>query len=202
MTPTAFLSDAEETELRASVHGIVAKFGNAYFTHCSETLQHPTEVWDALAAGGFVGVNLPEQYGGGGMGLTAMNVVAEEAAAAGCPQIMLMISPGIVGSLLGRHATHEQKQEWLQPMAAGTVKIAFAITEPDAGSNTHNLATSARRDGDKYYISGQRRSSPPPTKPTRCSSSPAPAQIQPGALSCRCCWSTARLLASRCTAYQ
>ncbi|ORB17437.1 acyl-CoA dehydrogenase [Mycobacterium noviomagense] len=150
------MSDAEETELRASVHGIVAKFGNAYFTHCSETLQHPTEVWDALAAGGFVGVNLPEQYGGGGMGLTAMNVVAEEAAAAGCPQIMLMISPGIVGSLLGRHATHEQKQEWLQPMAAGTVKIAFAITEPDAGSNTHNLATSARRDGDKYYISGQK----------------------------------------------
>jgi alkylation response protein AidB-like acyl-CoA dehydrogenase len=96
------LSDVEEAELRASVHGIVAGFGNEYFTRCSETLQHPTELWDALAAGGFVGVNLPEEYGGGGMGLSAMNVVAEEAAAAGCPQIMLMISPGIVGSLLSR----------------------------------------------------------------------------------------------------
>ncbi|WP_198157735.1 acyl-CoA dehydrogenase family protein [Mycobacterium celatum] len=122
--------------------------------HCSETLQHPTELWDALVAGGFVGVNLPEEYGGGGMGLSAMNVVAEEAAAAGCPQIMLMISPGIVGSLLARHATHEQKQQWLAPMAAGTLKIAFAITEPDASSNSHQLTTTARRD--KYYISGQK----------------------------------------------
>lgn len=153
---TAVLSAVEETELRASVYGIVAKFGNDYFTRCSETLQPPTELWDALAAGGFVGVNLPEEYGGGGMGLSAISVVAEEAAAAGCPQIMLMISPGIVGSLLARHATHEQKQRWLAPMAAGTFKIAFAITEPDAGSNSHHISTSATRDGDRYLISGQK----------------------------------------------
>jgi alkylation response protein AidB-like acyl-CoA dehydrogenase len=138
------------------VYGIVAKFGNDYYTRCSDTLQPPTELWDALAAGGFVGVNLPEAYGGGGMGLTAMSIVAEEAAAAGCPQIMLMISPGIVGSLLTRHATEEQKQRWLAPMAAGSVRIAFAITEPDAGSNAHHIATTARRDGDTYYISGQK----------------------------------------------
>jgi hypothetical protein len=67
------LSAVEETELRTSVHGIVAGFGNDYFTHLSETLQPPTELWDALAAGGFVGVNLPEEYGGGGMGLSAMS---------------------------------------------------------------------------------------------------------------------------------
>src|SRR4029077_4153819 len=84
------------------------------------------------------------------------SIVAEEAAAAGCPQIMLMISPGIVGSLLTRHATEEQKQRWLAPMAAGSVRIAFAITEPDAGSNSHHIATTARRDGDTYYISGQK----------------------------------------------
>ena len=153
---TTTLSAAEEAELRTSVHGIVAKFGNEYFTHCSENLEPPTELWDALAAGGFVGVNLPEEYGGGGMGLTAMSVVAEEAAAAGCPEIMLMISPGIVGSLLARHGNHEQKQQWLRPMAAGTAKIAFAITEPDAGSNSHHIATTARRDGDTYYITGQK----------------------------------------------
>ncbi|PXX08834.1 acyl-CoA dehydrogenase family protein [Mycolicibacterium moriokaense] len=153
---TAILSATEEAQLRASVYGIVAKFGNDYYTRCSDTLQPPTELWDALAAGGFVGVNLPEAYGGGGMGLTAMSIVAEEAAAAGCPQIMLMISPGIVGSLLTRHATEEQKQRWLAPMAAGSVRIAFAITEPDAGSNSHHIATTARRDGDTYYISGQK----------------------------------------------
>jgi alkylation response protein AidB-like acyl-CoA dehydrogenase len=150
------LSHTEEAELRASVYGIVAKFGNDYFTRCSETLQPPTELWDALAAGGFVGVNLPEEYGGGGMGLSAISVVAEEAAAAGCPQIMLMISPGIVGSLLARHTTSEQKERWLAPMAAGTLKVAFAITEPDAGSNSHHIATTARRDGDHYCITGQK----------------------------------------------
>jgi alkylation response protein AidB-like acyl-CoA dehydrogenase len=153
---SAALSSTEEAELRASVYGIVAKFGNDYYTRCSETLQPPTELWNALAAGGFVGVNLPEAYGGGGMGLSAMSIVAEEAAAAGCPQIMLMISPGIVGSLLTRHATEEQKQRWLAPMAAGSVRIAFAITEPDAGSNSHHITTTARRDGDTYYISGQK----------------------------------------------
>lgn len=153
---TAMLSTTEEAELRSSVYGIVAKFGNDYYTRCSDTLQPPTELWDELAASGFVGVNLPEAYGGGGMGLSAMSIVAEEAAAAGCPQIMLMISPGIVGSLLMRHATEEQKQRWLAPMAAGRVRIAFAITEPDAGSNSHHIATTARRDGDTYYISGQK----------------------------------------------
>ncbi|MVU77592.1 acyl-CoA dehydrogenase [Nocardia sp. ET3-3] len=153
---TAMLNDLEVAELRASVHGIVAKFGNEYYTRCSETLQPPTELWDALAAGGFVGVNLPEEYGGGGMGLSAISIVAEEAAAAGCPQIMLMISPGIVGSLLARHASTAQKRRWLAPMAAGTGKIAFAITEPDAGSNSHHLTTTARRDGDTYYITGQK----------------------------------------------
>jgi alkylation response protein AidB-like acyl-CoA dehydrogenase len=153
---TAMLSTTEEAELRSSVYGIVAKFGNDYYTRCSDTLEPPTELWDELAASGFVGVNLPEAYGGGGMGLSAMSIVAEEAAAAGCPQIMLMISPGIVGSLLARHATEEQKQRWLAPMAAGRVRIAFAITEPDAGSNSHHITTTARRDGDTYYISGQK----------------------------------------------
>lgn len=153
---TASLTTTEELALRESVYGIVSKFGNAYFTHCSETLTHPTELWDALSEAGFTNVNLPQEYGGGGMGLTALSIVAEECAAAGCPQIMLMISPGIVGSLLARHATQEQKLRWLTPMAAGTAKLSFAITEPDAGSNTHNVATTARREGDKYYINGQK----------------------------------------------
>lgn len=153
---TNLLTSTEEAALRESAYGIVSKFGNAYFTHCSETLEHPTELWDALAEAGFTNVNLPEEYGGGGMGLTALNIVAEEAAAAGCPQIMLMISPGIVGSLLARHANQEQKARWLTPMAAGTAKFSFAITEPGAGSNTHRITTTARREGDKYIINGQK----------------------------------------------
>jgi alkylation response protein AidB-like acyl-CoA dehydrogenase len=73
----------------------------------------------------------------------------------------MLVSPAICGTLLAKFGTEAQKQRWLPPMAAGEAKMAFAITEPDAGSNSHRIATTARRDGDlwrldgtKYYISG------------------------------------------------
>jgi alkylation response protein AidB-like acyl-CoA dehydrogenase len=87
--------------------------------------------------------------------------VCEEFAAAGCPLLMMVVSPAICATVIGRFGTEEQKRRWLPGFADGTRKMAFSITEPDAGSNSHNLATSIRRDGDewllsggKYYISG------------------------------------------------
>ena len=66
------------------------------------------------------------------------------------------MSPAIVGSILVRHGNEEQKDTWLRGIAAGTTKIAFAITEPGAGSNSHNLATSARRSNGSYLIRGEK----------------------------------------------
>ena len=65
-----------------------------------------------------------------------------------------MVSPAIVGSILARHGTEAQREEWLPGIAAGTTQVAFAITEPDAGTNSHNLSTTATRDGDNYILRG------------------------------------------------
>jgi len=151
----------EEQMLRETVRRICAGFGPDYTRRKVAEDQPPTELWDALASKGFLGVNLPEEYGGGGLGMSALAAVGEEISATGCSLLLIVVSPAIVGSILVRHGNEEQKDRWLRGIAAGTTKIAFAITEPGAGSNSHNLSTSARRSnggyvlrGEKTYISG------------------------------------------------
>jgi alkylation response protein AidB-like acyl-CoA dehydrogenase len=140
--------------LRETVARIAASYGHDYFLRKARSGGKTTELWDELAAGGFIGVNLPESHGGGGMGLSALAAVCEELAAAGCPLLLLVVSPAIAGSLIARFGTDEQKDRWLRGIAGGTLRFAFAITEPGAGSNTHRLSTTARRDGDGFRLSG------------------------------------------------
>jgi alkylation response protein AidB-like acyl-CoA dehydrogenase len=146
----------EEQLLRETVAGIAARYGHAYFARQTAAGEPPTALWDELAQAGFVGASLPEEHGGGGLGIAALCMVEEELAAAGCPLPMLVISPAIVGSILARHADPEQCERWLRPVAEGTARIAFAITEADAGSNSHNVSTVARRDGDGYRLRGSK----------------------------------------------
>ena len=155
-TPETSLSRADEAELRQVVGRIAAGFGHEYFAQAAAAGQNSSRLWDALAEGGFVGANIPEKFGGAGMGLTALSIIAEEVAAAGCPLIMLIISPAIVGSILTRHGTPAQQERWLTGIGTGATKIAFAITEPDAGSNTHRITTTARRDGDGWVLNGSK----------------------------------------------
>jgi alkylation response protein AidB-like acyl-CoA dehydrogenase len=140
--------------LRKTVARIAASYGHDYFLQKAHSGGKTTELWDELAAGGFIGVNLPESHGGGGMGLSALAAVCEELGAAGCPLLLLVVSPAIAGSLIARFGTDEQKDRWLRGIAAGTLRFAFAITEPGAGSNSHRLSTTARRDGDGFRLSG------------------------------------------------
>src|SRR4051812_28222977 len=144
----------EERLLRETVAGIAARYGHAYFARQAAAGEPPAALWDELAAAGFVGASLPAEHGGGGLGIAALCAVEEELAAAGCPLPMLVISPAIVGSILARHADPQQCDRWLRPIAEGTARIAFAITEADAGSNSHNVATVARPDGDGYRLRG------------------------------------------------
>src|SRR5205823_5452222 len=116
----------------------------------------PLELWDALASRGYLGVNIPEEYDGGGLGMSALAAVGEEITAAGCALLLIVVSPAIVGSILTRHGTPDQKERWLRGIARGTTKFAFAITESDAGSNSHNLSTAARRDHGKWILRGQK----------------------------------------------
>jgi len=151
----------EQTMLREAVHSVAAKFGHAYYTEKARSDQKTDELWDELGQAGYLGVNVPEEYGGGGMGISELAIVLEELAAEGCPLLLMVVSPAICATIIATFGTEEQKTRWLPRFATGELKMAFAITEPDAGSNSHNLTTTAARDGDvyrlngtKYYISG------------------------------------------------
>jgi alkylation response protein AidB-like acyl-CoA dehydrogenase len=151
----------EEKALRSAVAGIVGKFGHRYYQAAAASGESMQELWDLLGASGFLGLNIPEQYGGGGAGLTELAIVLEELSSGGCPELAMVLSQGIAGSVLPKHGTAEQKRRYLPGIASGAAKFAFALTEPEAGSNSHNVSTSASRDGadwvvrgTKYYISG------------------------------------------------
>ena len=98
----------------------------------------------------------PIEYGGGGGGITELAIVCEELAAAGCPLLLLVVSPAIAGRSWPQHGTAEQRQRFLPGIADGTLKVVFAITEPEAGSNFHRLGTTARRDGDEWVLNGRK----------------------------------------------
>ncbi|MEV7206134.1 MULTISPECIES: acyl-CoA dehydrogenase family protein [Streptomyces] len=120
-------------------------------------------LWQEAAKLGYIGVNLPEAHGGGGAGITELALVLEELGAAGNPLLMMIVSPAICGTVIARFGTEEQKRDWLPSLADGTRLMAFGITEPDAGSNSHRITTTARRDaatgdwiltGRKVFVSG------------------------------------------------
>jgi alkylation response protein AidB-like acyl-CoA dehydrogenase len=146
----------EERQIRAAVQGICNEFPQDYSRTKHAAGEPPTELWDALAEKGYLGINLPEEWGGGGLGMTGLAAVGEEVYASGKSLILIIVSPAIVGNILARHGTDAQNERWLRGIAAGTTKIAFAITEPDAGTNSHNLATSLERRGDGFVLNGQK----------------------------------------------
>lgn len=149
-----FRETSEHKDLRDTVRSIAAEFGPGYYVSRSEAGEPTSELWDKLGQSGFLGINLPEEYGGGGAGLAELAMVCEETAAAGCPMLLLLVSAAISGEMISEFGTPEQKRHWLPRMASGQAKVVFGITEPDAGSNTHRLSTVARRDGGDFVIAG------------------------------------------------
>lgn len=150
-----FAETPEHEMLRTAVRDVAAGFGHEYFAAKSRTDGRATELWDAVGELGFLGVHLPEEYDGGGGGMLELAIVSEEIAAQGCPLLLILVSPAICGELIKTFGSDAQKAQWLRPMAGGR-KMVFAITEPDAGSNSHNLATTATRDGDVYRLNGSK----------------------------------------------
>ncbi|MEV8087983.1 acyl-CoA dehydrogenase family protein [Streptomyces nigra] len=150
----AMIETEEHKALRAAVAALGKRHGREYDR---ETL------WAEAAKLGYLGVNLPEEYGGGGGGISELSIVLEELGAAGCPLLLMVVSPAICGTVIARFGTEEQKRHWLPGLADGSLTMAFGITEPDAGSNSHRITTTARRDPDsgdwilngrKVFVSG------------------------------------------------
>ncbi len=151
----------EEKMLRDSVSEIARGFGHSYYMEQVRSGGSAEELWKTLGERGYLGVCLPTEYGGGGQSLWTLMIVAEELAAAGCPMVPLVFSQAICGQLIAKHGTRDQKDAWLEGIASGGLKFSFAITEPDAGSNSHKIGTVAEKTdsgwvlrGTKTFISG------------------------------------------------
>ncbi|MFH8794938.1 acyl-CoA dehydrogenase family protein [Streptomyces sp. NPDC017941] len=150
------LETEEHRALRAAVAALGKRYGRAYMTRVVAAEGHPDELWAEAAKLGYLGVNLPEEYGGGGGGIAELSIVLEELGAAGSPLLMLVVSPAICGTVIARFGTEAQKRAWLPGLADGSRTMAFGITEPDAGSNSHRITTTARRDGDDWLLTGRK----------------------------------------------
>ncbi len=157
----AFSESDERRALRQAVAKLAGGYGRDYFVQQARSGGKTTDLWLEIGRHGYLGINIPEEYGGGGGGIGDVAAVCEELAAQGCPLLMMVVSPAICGTVISRFGTAEQKQRWLPGIADGTATMAFAITEPDAGTNSHNITTTARRtpsgwvlNGRKIYISG------------------------------------------------
>ncbi|MFE0254686.1 acyl-CoA dehydrogenase family protein [Streptomyces sp. NPDC059010] len=145
MPPT--LESEEHKALRAAVSTLGTRHGRTFTRE---------DLWSEAAKLGYLGVNLPEAYGGGGGGIAELSIVLEELGAAGCPLLMMIVSPAICGTVIARFGTDAQKQHWLPGLADGTLTMAFGITEPDAGSNSHRITTTAHRDGVDWLLTGRK----------------------------------------------
>jgi alkylation response protein AidB-like acyl-CoA dehydrogenase len=156
MTANAFIENEERRALRKAVAAMAANYGQDYYLEKARAGEHTDELWEEAGKLGFIGVNLPEEYGGGGAGMYELSLVMEEMAASGCALLMMVVSPAINGTIIAKFGTHEQKKRWLPGLADGSLTMAFAITEPDAGSNSHRITTTARRDGSDWILSGQK----------------------------------------------
>jgi alkylation response protein AidB-like acyl-CoA dehydrogenase len=156
MTASPLLETDEQRALRDAVAALGRRYGRDYVTRVVREGRHTDELWADAAKLGYLGVNLPEEYGGGGGGITELAIVLEELGAAGCPLLMLIVSPAICGTVIARFGTARQKQQWLPGLADGSTTMAFGITEPDAGSNSHRITTTARRDGDDWLLTGRK----------------------------------------------
>jgi alkylation response protein AidB-like acyl-CoA dehydrogenase len=157
-----FVESAEQLDLRKAIAAMAQSFGSDYFRAEAREGRHANEIWREAGRLGYLGVNLPEKFGGGGAGIYELSLVLEELGAAGCPLLMMVVSPAICGTIISRFGTDEQKEQWLPGIADGSKIMAFAITEPDAGSNSHQITTTASPapdggfllSGRKVFISG------------------------------------------------
>lgn len=156
MTDTSFIESEERQALRKAVASWVANYGHEYYLDKARNHEHTSELWAEAGKLGFLGVNLPEEYGGGGAGMYELSLVMEEMAAAGSALLLMVVSPAINGTIIAKFGTDDQKKRWLPGIADGSLTMAFAITEPDAGSNSHKITTTARRDGSDWIIKGQK----------------------------------------------
>jgi alkylation response protein AidB-like acyl-CoA dehydrogenase len=154
----ATCSMAEETftEIRESLRRLCARFAGPYWRALDRERAYPTEFVQALTQEGFLGVLIPEGFGGAGLGLGAAITILEEIHRSGANGAAAHAQMYTMGTLL-RHGSEEQKRRWLPQIASGALRLqAFAVTESESGTDTTRIRTFARREGDTYVVSGSK----------------------------------------------
>jgi acyl-CoA dehydrogenase len=146
----------EDRLLREAVRALLGRYGRGYFLDCYRRGQEPDELWRDLCKAGYIGAAVPGQLGGGGSSLDAVISVAEELATAGMP-LLSFIMTELCLPVLARHALPQAAARLLPPILAGERRLAFAITEPEAGTNSFAMQTTAVRSGTEFVVSGRKR---------------------------------------------
>lgn len=152
------MPDALHPELRAGVQKVCSQFDDAYWRRCDADHEFPWSFYEALAEGGWIGICVPEEFGGGGCGITEASILMEEVAASGaamngCSAIHLSIfgmNPVV------KHGTEAQKQRYLPRIADGSLHVSFGVTEPDAGTDTSRISTRATKVDGGYVVRGRK----------------------------------------------
>jgi acyl-CoA dehydrogenase len=150
--------DPDHDAIRAAVQRTCQRFDDPYWRARDEQHEFPWAFYEAMVAGGWVGIALPERYGGGGRGITEAALVLEEVAASGAA---MNGASAIHLSIFGmepvvRHGSEELRSRYLPRVATGDLHVAFGVTEPDAGTETTAITTRAVRDGDVYRVRGRK----------------------------------------------
>jgi acyl-CoA dehydrogenase len=153
-----FTFTAEQEQIRAAIERICAQFPDDYWLAHDRTGEFPDDFHRGLAEAGWLGIAMPSEHGGAGLGITEAALMMQTISASGAGfsgasavhMNIFGLQPVVV------FGTEEQKRRWLPPLIAGRDRACFAVTEPDAGLNTLKLKTRASRVGDDYVVSGQK----------------------------------------------
>lgn len=148
----------DQETIRAAVRELAAKFDDQYWMDKDDAHEFPTEFYKAFADGGWLGITIPEEYGGAGMGITEASILLEEVAASGGG---MNAASSMHLSIFGMHpvivhGSAEMKSETLPRIVTGDLHVCFGVTEPDAGLDTTRITTFARREGSDYVVSGRK----------------------------------------------
>ncbi|HEY2663201.1 MAG TPA: acyl-CoA dehydrogenase family protein [Candidatus Binataceae bacterium] len=153
-----FELNESQLEIVKQVGALCERFPDEYWRDHDEKHEFPWDFFKAVADSGYLGVAIPEQYGGSGLGITeAALVMREVASSGGAMAAASAIHLSVFGvSPLVFHGSEEQKQRYLPQVISGELHVAFAVTEPDAGNDITHIKTFAKRDGDYYVINGRK----------------------------------------------
>tara|TARA_B100000963_G_scaffold100923_1_gene87281 strand:+ start:15101 stop:16270 length:1170 start_codon:yes stop_codon:yes gene_type:complete len=149
-------TDNDIAEIRAAVRQLCDKFGEDYWLQMDRENGYPAEFVSELTTSGYLGVLIPEQYGGAGLGVLEASAVMEEICRSGAHAGVCHAQMYVMGSVL-RHGSDEQKSRYLPKIASGELRLqSFGVTEPTTGTDTTSLKTTAKKVGDQYIINGQK----------------------------------------------